>query len=130
MKARSEWTFKTSLDRVDFERIIKEANESHPDGFSPCIRVTIDGKKYTLLATQYALSGFVGFVTKLSATCSGNGSLENPDALVYPFRSDLGRVKVPCRKFPDQETINTHVIYVGDIVDEVLDKVTTTVEVF
>ena len=129
MKPRSEWTFKTALDRVDFERIINEANAAHPDGFSPCIRVTVDGKKYTLLATQYALSGFAGFPLKADAP-SGGGTDANPDGLTYPFRSDKGRVKVPCCKYPYQHTVNTHVIYVGDIVDEVLDKVTTTVEVF
>lgn len=141
MQPKTSWKFTTDLEQVNFGRIIKEANEA-AGGAARCIRVTVDGKVYTLVAITLALvepkSGkALGFIPKNDGSYSYIGHSEsNPLALNHPFRSDEGRVRVPFhsleyyQSFSSNNSIISHVLYKGDVVKEHLDCVKTTVEVF
>lgn len=132
MQPRSQWSFKTDLSQVDFARILKEGNEAAPGGKAKAIRVTVDGKVYTLVALELAILGprtgkLLGWVPNME-----NPLLkERTDR--QPFRSELGRVLVSHHDVSycnPKMSMTSHVLYLGDVVKEHLDVVKTTVEVF
>lgn len=116
MNCDSSWKFSAPLKLVDVNRILKEAGP-----YTKCVRLTIDGKVYTLVNSKRV------------------GVLPNPlSTAIYSVRN-LKQVETCERDATTGEVLvcayldvkdTAWKLYKGDVTGEIVDRVKVSVEVY
>lgn len=125
MRNRTEWKFSDAALRVDFSRIIREAERA----LSPMpavLRITIDAKHVVTLAHREAFDGFIanGAAAKVDRVLEAPAVSVNEDLKVVSVGGTRGCVG----QLDDEES--EWIAIFGDFVGELSDRVEVKVEVF
>lgn len=125
MKNRTEWKFSDAAMRVDFARIIREA-ERATFPMPAVLRITIDSKHVVTLAHREAFEGFIanGTAARVDKVLEAPAVSVNSDLHVVSYAGARGVVGVL-----DDEDSEWIAIF-GDFVGELSDRVEVKVEVF
>lgn len=132
MQARTDWTFSAAALRVDFPRIVREAEKSvFP--MPAVIRITVDGSgaQVVTLVHREAFEGFIanGDARKVEKVLAAPRLPVDATLRVVSNQGERGVIAY-VEDFDSPEGTGDWVAVLGDFVGEVSDRVTIKVEVF